>query len=124
MDASVSLTVDKYVIECEWPQPLFLYDGMPLGPESLNCKALLLSDCVFTYNFAMGTILSIGEHILKVHVASANESCVPVELEVKQIIRSKIKTSITWNPPSDIRYPSPLTRVQLNAYVSGAFPGR
>ena len=123
--ASVCIDISKVELRVEWERPFFIYIENPLPSSSLKCVCVNDPMASIVYDPAPGTLLDVGWHTLHAVVTTSD----PVnffektEISVNQEVKEKSMTSIAWATPQPIVYPACLTRVQLNAYVGGAFPG-
>ena len=124
----VSSTLDIGAIETllplqlDWSNPQDIAVGTPLSSTQLNATANIPGS--FSYSPTAGTVLSLGQG------QTLTATFTPDDLDLYSVTDTtatiNVTTStptLTWNPPNDIVYGTPLTATQLNASanVSGNF---
>jgi outer membrane protein OmpA-like peptidoglycan-associated protein len=98
-----------------WNDPNDIYSPTPLGPVQLNAIGSVPG--VLVYSPALGTVLPVGRHTLNVTLNPTDSSrynSVSTQVQIR-VLRERDRTVLTWNNPEPINYPTPLSRVQLNA---------
>jgi sugar lactone lactonase YvrE len=117
--ASVTYTV-KGIPTITWPPPADIVYGTALGAAQLNAVADVPGS--FSYDPPAGTTLGAGAHTLTVTFTPADSGWEVTTTAVPLVV-IKATPVLTWAPPSDIVYGTPLGAAQLNASadVSGSF---
>ncbi|MEA2240161.1 MAG: hypothetical protein QOC81_4885 [Thermoanaerobaculia bacterium] len=117
--ASVAMTVIKAAQTITWATPDDITYGTAISSAQLNASVLIpgpASAGILSYDAALGTILSAGDHVLTATAAATanyNAGIANVTLHIRQAT-----PSVTWAAPAAITYGTPLSGTQLNAAAS------
>ncbi|PYQ28513.1 MAG: hypothetical protein DMF56_14840 [Acidobacteria bacterium] len=119
----VSLVVDKYAPNINWPTPDDITWGTPLSGTQLNATATGVNGASlagsFVYSPAAGTVLNVGAaQTLTVHFAPTDTANYSEATSTVQITVVKADPAITWIPGA-YTYGQPLGAAQLNATATG-----
>jgi hypothetical protein len=119
----VTLVVDKFAPNINWPTPSDITWGTALGSTQLNATATGVNGDplagTFVYSPAAGTILEVGPHTLTVSFAANDGSnYVSPVFSTVTINVTKADPVITWIPGA-YTYGDPLGASQLNATATG-----
>ena len=114
---SVPIIVSKATPVIAWTPPATIISGTPLGATQLNAGATVQGTTVpgtFAYTPGFGTILAPGTHTLSVTFTPTatnnyNSATASVPITVKET------PIVSWAPPANITYGTPLSATQLNA---------
>ena len=115
--ASVSIAVKETPI-LSWAPPATISYGTPLGATQLNAKATVEGINVqgtFAYTPAAGVILAAGTHTLSVTFTPTDQAGYVLSSTSVPITVVKATPVLTWAPPANIGYGTPLGATQLNA---------
>src|SRR6185436_2329097 len=113
---AVSLTVTKGTPAVNWPSPLSIVFGTPLGATQLNATSPVAGS--FVYSPAAGTILNAG-NAQQLHVTfTPNDPDYDTATVDRLIDVTKATQSISWATPAPIVYGTALSSAQLNATVT------
>ena len=97
-----------------WPTPLSIQEGTPISTTQLNALASVPG--TYTYSPAAGSLLSVGEHTLKVTFVPTDAKYETIEATVEIEVLAKAK--INWTNPAAIVEGTSLSSTQLNATAS------
>lgn len=116
------IPVLKSPVPLEWPQQIGMTEGDTLDERTLNCSNRLNVQGTYTYDPPSGTALLEGDHELHVlfephDKVNYNNSTAVSEFRV----RPKRTPMLHWPQPPDIVHPFPLSKLQLNATLRGAY---
>ena len=111
----ITLKVIKAIPSITWTPPSEIMYGTPLSEDHLNATCVNPEIFRFSYHPDIGDILPAGNHMLMVTVEPIHDLNYSTGEQKVPIIISKVCPSITWDPPSDIIYGTPLNPIQLNA---------
>ena len=109
-------------LQIEWENPQDIAVGTALSSTQLNATANIAG--TFSYSPSAGTVLSLGQG------QTLTATFTPDNLELYSITDATVTINVTtstptltWDPPADIVYGTPLSATQLNASanVSGNF---
>ena len=119
----VTLVVDKYAPNINWPTPADITWGTQLSGTQLNATATGVGGSSlsgsFVYSPAAGTILNVGAaQTLTVHFAPTDTANYTEATSTVQINVIKADPVITWMPGA-YTYGQPLGAAQLNATATG-----
>ena len=122
--ASVNLTVCKATPVLTWPSPVAITVGTALTGLQLNATANVPG--TFCYQPGMGTVLSVGTHVLRVSFSPRDAgnyttACASVCLTVSTV--RKTTPLLAWTTPAPITFGTALSTTHLNATanVPGTF---
>jgi hypothetical protein len=119
----VTLVIDKFAPNVNWPTPVNITWGTALSATQLNATATGINNAslsgTFVYSPPAGTILEVGTHTLTVSFAAA-DSANYVSPVFSTVLITVVKADpvITWMPGA-YTYGDPLGAAQLNATASG-----
>ena len=106
-----------------WANPADIFNPTPLGTVQLNAVGSVPGR--LDYSPALGTVLPVGLYRLSVTLFPTdsdqyNSVSTTVQIRVREL---RYQTILTWNNPTPIAYPTPLSSTQLNARAntSGRF---
>jgi hypothetical protein len=123
----VTLVVDKFAPNINWPTPATISWGTPLSSTQLNATATGVNGASltgsFVYSPTAGTVLEVGTHTLTVSFAATDTAnYVSPVFSTVTITVIKADPVITWMPGS-YTYGDPLGAAQLNATATGVNGG-
>jgi Flp pilus assembly CpaE family ATPase len=119
--ATVALTVTKFVPVITWPSPAAISYGTALSAMHLNAKSSVEGS--FSYSASVGDVLPAGTHTLTATFTPADSADIASAQATVTLTVAKATPIITWPPPAPVTYGTPLGTVQLNAtaLVPGTF---
>lgn len=122
----VEIEVLQVPTEIVWTLPAPIYDGHPVTAAQLNARAVVPAATderqgggTFTYDVQIGEVLPLGEHPVTV-VFTPQYPLRYTTVTTKstlRVLRPK-EPSLHWPELDDLRYPSPLSRLELCVRVS------
>jgi len=123
----VTLVVDKFAPNINWPTPAPISWGTPLSSTQLNATATGINGSAlsgsFVYSPTAGTVLEVGTHTVTVSFAATDTAnYVSPVFSTVLITVTKADPVITWMPGS-YTYGDPLGAAQLNATATGVNGG-
>ena len=104
--------------DISWAPPASITYGTPLGATQLNASATVDGINVqgtFAYTPAAGAILTAGTHTLSVTFTPTDQAGYVLSNASVPITVVKATPVLTWAPPANIVYGTPLGATQLNA---------
>ena len=118
--ATRELLVRKAWPQLSWPGELAsIRYGTPLSDAQLYATAVVPG--TITYNYAAGTVLIAGTHIIRMTYTPDDPINYHTLTGSKNLFVDKGIPAITWSNPAPIVYGTPLSASQLNA--TAAVPG-
>jgi hypothetical protein len=125
--AVVTLVVEKFAPNINWPSPASITWGTALSGTQLNATATGINGSSlsgsFVYSPTTGTVLEVGTHTLTVSFAATDTAnYVSPVFSTVLITVTKADPVITWMPGS-YTYGDPLGAAQLNATATGVNGG-
>ena len=113
---AVSIAVSQATPTVTWGAPASIAYGTALTATQLDATASVPG--TFTYNPALGTVLSAGSHQLSVTFAPTDGTDYATQTANTTIQISQGASTITWAAPSAITYGTALSASQLDATAS------
>jgi hypothetical protein len=119
--ATTNITVNQGTATITWGTPGAINYGTALSATQLNATASVPG--TFTYNPALGTLLTAGSHQLSVTFAPTDGTDYATATAHVTIQVNQATSTVTWYAPSAITYGTALSATQLNATssVPGSF---
>ena len=127
---SVEICVEATKPTILWNEPSPLAFGTPLSKDQLNAICVEDIEGSFVYSHPEGAILEgdMNHHIVVHFYPLDSDNYFTVRKSVILTVIKQQEVPLTWNKPSAIKYGTPLSDLQLNAYsganVSGLFDYR
>eukprot|EP01038_Epipyxis_sp_PR26KG_P004336 gene4336-6138_t len=115
-----TITVIKGTTILQWMPTMKIIDGEVLDHRILNCSNSIDLEGIYHYTPDFGTYLPEGTHNLSVTFIPKDQQNWHIRT-AKNIVKVTPKRTpfLYWGEVKPIAYPTPLTKVQLNAIVSG-----
>jgi hypothetical protein len=113
---TVSITVSQATPTVTWGAPASITYGTALTATQLDATASVPG--TFTYNPALGTVLTAGSHQLSVTFAPKDGTDYITQTANTTIQVSQGTSTITWAAPTAITYGTALSAAQLDATAS------
>jgi hypothetical protein len=117
---SQRVLIHKARTEISWETPSPIPEGELLDSYVLNAKNIDNLPGKFHYDPDFGVSLTQGVHTISVHFVPDDSNYEDCRLSVQLKILPKRQLRIMWLELEDIEYPTPLSRYQLNAMLTGA----
>ena len=125
---SVKITViEPKLLTLIWNTPTNITYGVHIDDKQLNAKCEEfekgLTDGTIEYNVPVGSLLSAGCHELVATFKPSDELLYDNTAVTVILIVEKVLSSLSWLPPANIKWGSPLTSTELNAVCNEGIDG-